>query len=162
MRSLALLTYVIAYLFADPCLLTGLHFQSIYFYTVQVVGGAHTAYIHILASRHFQNPAEQVLSHKKLIMGTYNMSQHDLDAVAAIPTMISNPSTGSRSKSHPHTRATCSSSQSADTSSLCGRLCKSCQRLDLSVSRFIVDTVQQQATNEVRNHYLHRSIPTAR
>lgn len=90
------------------------------------------------------------------------MSQHDLDAVAAIPTMISTRSTGSRSVSLPHTRAISSSSRSADLSSLCGKLCKSCQRLDLSVARFIVDTVQQQATNEVRNHYLQRSVPNAR
>ncbi|KAH7074989.1 heterokaryon incompatibility protein-domain-containing protein [Paraphoma chrysanthemicola] len=44
---------------------------------------------------------------------------------------------------------------------LCGLLCNSCRRLDLSASRFIIDTAPWHATNEVRNHYLHKSRPVA-
>jgi hypothetical protein len=53
------------------------------------------------------------------------------------------------------------SNRPADLTSLCGKLCALCRQLDLSVSRFIVDAVQRQATNEVRNHYLRKSVPYA-
>ena len=53
------------------------------------------------------------------------------------------------------------SNRPANLTSLCGKLCASCRQLDLSVSRFIVDTVQREGTNEVRNHYLHKSVPNA-
>lgn len=44
---------------------------------------------------------------------------------------------------------------------LCGLLCTSCSRLDLSASRFIIDTAPLKATNEVRNYYLRKSRPVA-
>jgi hypothetical protein len=44
---------------------------------------------------------------------------------------------------------------------LCGLPCTSCSRLDLSASRFIIDTAPWYATNEVRNYYLRKSRPVA-
>ena len=54
-----------------------------------------------------------------------------------------------------------SNSDSADNNNLCGFLCNSCSRLDLSVSRFIIDTAPSRGTNEVRNYYLRKSRPVA-
>lgn len=54
-----------------------------------------------------------------------------------------------------------SNSGSTENNNLCGLLCASCSRLDLSISRFIIDTASSRTSNEVRNYYLRKSRPVA-
>lgn len=50
---------------------------------------------------------------------------------------------------------------STDSDSPRGILCAHCSRLDLSASRFIIDSTPRHARNEVRNYYLRKSLPAA-